>query len=384
MRPPRSRRPSSGCGRRRSPRSPLVDDLAEEAHLLGAERPTLEEVRASLQRPPERRAQPPPADGVVVARGQDRRNAAALEDRRARVLRVFEEPARERLVQRASPARSRRAGAAGPRRRRRARAARHRSGHSRRSRARGRPSPGSARRRPRSAGRRARGGTGGEVRRALAAGTARPAGVEQDDRANPGGAAPPAPPPRAPGRSTIPAPPPYGASSTLRCRPRPHARRSWTRIVARPSSWIRGRDARRQRPGQHLREEGEDVDLERHADLRSVRAVRDWIGAVAASGEARDPARRAARGRAGTPGICRAAAGLRGATCGARPCAAAGRRAVAAVGPPRRRGRSRASASATISPRRGARIRTNGRATGRSNGPRGPPSTTRISAPPER
>ena len=41
------------------------------------------------------------------------------------------------------------------------------------------------------------------------------------------------------GRMTIPAPPPYGASSTLRCRPIPQSRRSWTRIVARPRSWMR-------------------------------------------------------------------------------------------------------------------------------------------------
>ena len=57
-----------------------------------------EEVGPSLQRPPERLAQPPAADRAVVAGHEDGRNVVALEDGRPRVLRVLEEPVGERLL----------------------------------------------------------------------------------------------------------------------------------------------------------------------------------------------------------------------------------------------------------------------------------------------
>ena len=113
-----------------------------------------------------------------------------------------------------------------------------------------------------------------------------------------------------------------------RCRPRPHSRRSWIRIVARPRSWIR--------PG-----------------MLSASGPRSSPGT--ASGR---------RSRGSSVGRRRGGVGRRRLRAG-RPSAASRRRAAG----PSRRGalgggvgrrfggsRSSASASTTISPRRGAKI----------------------------
>src|SRR5487761_1914017 len=82
----------------RFPGGTLVDDLAQQPRLLGAERTPLQEVRSPFQRAPKRLAEPPQAHGAVVARGQGLRHPIAPEQGRARVLGILEEPVGERLV----------------------------------------------------------------------------------------------------------------------------------------------------------------------------------------------------------------------------------------------------------------------------------------------
>ena len=63
--------------------------------------------------------------------------------------------------------------------------------------------------------------------------------VEQDRRSSRGGAGRRGRPRPARGAGSSPLPRRTGVSSTDRWRPRPHSRRSWTRIDARPCSWMR-------------------------------------------------------------------------------------------------------------------------------------------------
>ena len=116
---------------------------------------------------------------------------------------------------------------------------------------------------------------------------------------------------------------------------------------ARPRSWIRPGMLSDSGPSSIAGKERQDVDLEGHA-------------------------RRLGRSSGGSPGAC---PGLDALALGR-----ARRRGRLAAGPGRRvreRGarRSSDSASTTISPRRGAKIRMNARTAGRSKLPNGPPST---------
>src|SRR5690242_5011739 len=120
-----------------------------------------------------------------------------------------------------------------------------------------------------------------------------------------------------------------------------------------------GRDAAGQRPVEHRREQRQDVDLEGHGSdppsgvaASSAGGPLSPIGVVAE--RRRGDRRRGALGRSGS--------GVR--DRGGR--------------------RSSDSASTTISPRRGAKIRTKGRTAGRSNEPNGPPETTNTSFSPTR
>ncbi len=325
--------------------------LPQEVGFLPARLPGREQVRAPGERPPQRLPQPPAAHGAVIAADEDRRHVLAAERRRPGVLRVLEQSVGERfLVGRCVVDRSReqpdhrvdddegRQLAAGQDvvadRELEidegpdplvdalvARADEDRGGTaSARSWARswlnGRADrdPGGS---PSDSGRRS-------ASSAAAIGS---------------------------GRMTIPAPPPYGASSTLRCRPIPHSRRSCVRIWTRPRSWIR--------PGM-LAASGPSIIAGKSVTtsisrVTRVTVVRRRSGGVGGrfGGRVRRPRRPAS-----------------GCGCGgAAPSVAARRRDASAASGRAPRHRS------TISPRRGAKTRTNGRTPGTSNSPYGPPAT---------
>ena len=146
-------------------------------------------------------------------------------------------------------------------------------------------------------------------------------------------------------RITIPAPPPYGVSSTDRWRPSPNSRRSRVRTVTRPRSWMR--------PGMLSARGPETIVGNR---------VRTSISRVTSRVTSSPP---------GTPGH---PANVAAGPSDARP--AGGRRFGDC--------RSSASASTTISPRLGAKMRMNARTAGRSNVPYGSPRTTYTSFSPTR
>ena len=135
---------------------------------------------------------------------------------------------------------------------------------------------------------------------------------------------------------------------------------------ARPCSWIRPGMLVAERPVEHRREERQDVDLEGHGSAAGVgrrrgsaSARRRRSAAVGVAGRRRRGLRRVVPARR-----------LRPVRVG-RASSFGGRR-------------SSDSASTTISPRRGAKIRMKARTAGRSNSPNGPPSTTKTSVSPTR
>ena len=156
-------------------------------------------------------------------------------------------------------------------------------------------------------------------------------------------------------RITIPAPPPYGVSSTDLWRPSPKSRRSWMRTVARPCSWMR--------PGM-LCDSGPSI--------MAGKSVRTSISRVMATAPA-DPRPRTRR-RYRHPTTPRSEASLaagrrfRDVRLGALGRSGSARRSFGSC-------RSSASASTTISPRRGAKIRMKARTAGTSNVPYAPPPT---------
>ena len=159
-------------------------------------------------------------------------------------------------------------------------------------------------------------------------------------------------------RITIPAPPPYGVSSTDLWRPSPKSRRSWMRMVARPCSWMR--------PGM-LCDSGPSI--------MAGKSVRTSISRVMTPAPA-DPAA-AASGSAAHAAV-RTMPRLRSRVAAGRRFREVRRGALGRSGSARRSFgscRSSASASTTISPRRGAKIRMKARTAGTSNVPYAPPPT---------
>ena len=215
-------------------------DLVEQLGLLAARlAAAVEEVRPSLEGPPQRLAEPPAADLLVVARDEDGRHGlAALERRGSRVLRVLEQAGRERLL-----GGRRLVDGAGQQpqdgveddERRRLAAGQHvvadrelEVDHAR----------GPGRRRPRSAGTGRRGGGGSRGRGRWPAGRPSPPGRAGSPWSRVAAA------PRAPPRRRRGAGPCRPRRRTCSRRPsdavpRPQRRRSWTRTSARPCSRIR-------------------------------------------------------------------------------------------------------------------------------------------------
>ena len=352
--------------RERSPSSSRTS--ARRRSSSGLQARCSEEVGPALERPPDRRAEPPAAHRAVVARDQDVGHAAAPRRRPGGCTAGTRGGPGRTTRPRARRPRSRPGGGAGPRRPRRAPPARRRSARSRRSRARGRRATGSARRRPRSAGRGRRGGSRPRGRSARAWRKGSPAGssritervgaAQRRQGARHGLRAEDHPGPAAVGR-VVDAPVAAEAPGAQVVDPN----------GGEPLLLDAAGDARRERARDHLREEGDDVDLEGHGSALGGRVGRGrrapTVGrrrsraggrrraraAAAASRRRPPPARRGERPQGGGawPGGDAADA--------AAPAAGPGRAAAGRAPPGRRRSRRAAA--------RGSG-RTAGRSAGRS------------------